>query len=77
MLVARVSDPKLKEALTASLEQTEGMYQRAAAALLAKDRRQAGVALQTANIQSLEAEPQDLASALVNFYFMVKERSIL
>jgi uncharacterized protein (DUF58 family) len=77
VLVARVSDPRLKEALAASLDGVEGMYQRAAAALLAKDRRHAGIALQTANIQSLEAEPQDLASALVNFYFMVKERSIL
>jgi len=45
--------------------------------LLQKDRRDAGVALSTARIHSLEAEPQDLASALVNYYFMVKEKSIL
>lgn len=76
-LVARVADPKLKDAAETSLDEVEGMYKRAAAALLAKDRREAGVALSTANIHSLEAEPQDLASALVNFYFMVKEKSIL
>lgn len=76
-LVARVADPKLNEASQASLDDVQGMYKRAASALLAKDRRDAGVVLSTANIHSLEAEPQDLASALVNFYFMVKEKSIL
>ncbi|MBN9503364.1 MAG: DUF58 domain-containing protein [Armatimonadetes bacterium] len=76
-LVARVSDPKIKEAERASLEKIEGMYQRAAAAFLVKDRVDAGLVLSVANIHSLEAEPQDLASALVNFYFMVKEKSIL
>lgn len=76
-LIARVSDPKLKEAASIELAEVRGMYQRAAAALLMKDRKEAGVALSTANIHSLEAEPQDLASALLNFYFMVKEKSIL
>jgi uncharacterized protein (DUF58 family) len=76
-LVARVSDPHLREANEFSLDTVAGMYKRAAAALLAMDRKEAGVALSTANIHSLEAEPQDLASALVNFYFMVKEKSIL
>ena len=77
VLIARVSDPKLKDALQAPLDQVQAMYLRSAAALLAQDRREAGVALSTANIHSLEAEPQDLASALVNFYFLVKEKSIL
>ncbi len=77
VLIARVSDPKLNDALHYALEDVKGMYLRSAAALLAKDRRDAGVVLSTANIHSLEAEPQDLASALVNFYFMVKEKSIL
>ncbi len=76
-LVARVSDPKLNEAAEEPLSEVQGMYRRAAAALLMKDRKEAGVALSTANIHSLESEPQDLASALVNFYFMVKEKSIL
>lgn len=77
VLVARVADPRLANAAEASLEHQQGMYMRAAAALLAKDRREAGIALSVANIHSLEAEPQDLATALVNFYFMVKEKSIL
>ena len=77
VLIARVSDPKLKEAAAAPLEDTAGMYTRAAAALMAQDRQEAGVALATANIHNLEAEPQDLASALVNYYFLVKEKSIL
>ena len=77
VLIARVADPKLGEAASAPLDSVEGMYTRAAAALMAQDRREAGVALSTANIHSLEAEPQDLASALVNYYFMVKEKSML
>jgi uncharacterized protein (DUF58 family) len=77
VLVARISDPKLREAADASLNSVSGMYTRAAATLLAQDRRDAGIALSTANIQSLESEPQDLASALVNYYFIVKEKSIL
>ena len=77
VLVARVSDPRLNEAADAPLEEPNGMYVRAASMLLQKDRRDAGVALSTARIHSLEAEPQDLASALVNYYFMVKEKSIL
>lgn len=76
-LVARVSDPRLNAAAEAPLDEVAGMYERAAATLLIRDRKEAGVALSTANIQSLEAEPQDLAAALVNFYFMVKEKSIL
>lgn len=77
VLIARVSDPRLKDALDASLADATGMYTRAAAILFARERRDAGVALSTANIHNLEAEPRDLASALVNYYFLVKEKSIL
>jgi uncharacterized protein (DUF58 family) len=76
-LVALVTDPKMNEAANAPLEDVRGMYVRAAAALLTKDRKEAALALNTANIHHLEAEPQELASALVNYYFMVKEKSIL
>jgi uncharacterized protein (DUF58 family) len=76
-LVARVADPRLRNAAQTPLDTVSGMYKRAAAELLAQDRREAGVVLSTSNVNSLEAEPQDLASALVNYYFMVKEKSIL
>lgn len=76
-LVARVADPRMRNAAQTPLDNVSGMYKRAAAELLAQDRREAGVVLSTSNVNSLEAEPQDLASALVNYYFMVKEKSIL
>jgi uncharacterized protein (DUF58 family) len=77
IVVARVSDPKLREALHVTIEKPADLYMKAAANLLQSDRKAAGSALSAAGINSLEAEPQDLAAALVNHYFTVKERSIL
>jgi uncharacterized protein (DUF58 family) len=76
-LVARVADPRLKEALNVTIQKPADMYIKAAANLLQSDRRAAGSVLSTVNIHSLEAEPQELASALVNYYFVVKEKSVL
>lgn len=77
LLLARVSDPKLMEALNPPMEKVEDMYLSAAAGLLVMDRRAATSVLSAANIHNLEAEPQELAAALVSFYFDVKERSLL
>jgi uncharacterized protein (DUF58 family) len=77
LLIARVSDPKLKEALDPPMEEVTDMYLSAAAGLLVADRRAATSVLSAANIRNLEAEPQDLAAALVSYYFDVKERSLL
>lgn len=77
LLIARVADPKLKEALDPPMEQVNDMYLAAAAGVLVADRRKATSVLSAANIHNLEAEPQDLAAALVSFYFEVKERSLL
>ncbi|MFI5384533.1 MAG: DUF58 domain-containing protein [Fimbriimonadales bacterium] len=77
LLLARVSDPKLKEALEPAMEKVEDMYLSAAAGLLVTDRRAATSVLSAANINNLEAEPQDLAASLVSYYFDVKERSLL
>lgn len=77
LLIARVSDPKLKEALDTPMEKVQDMYLSAAAGLLVADRRAATSVLTASNIQNLEAEPQELAAALVSFYFDVKERSLL
>lgn len=77
MLLARVSDPKLGEALDNPIDDVGGMYLSAAAGLLVADRRAATSVLTAAGIRSLESEPQDLAAALVSFYFDVKERSLL
>lgn len=75
-LLVRVSDAHLKVALNAKVAEG-GMYEKAAAILVETDRREAASVLDAAGVHHLEAEPQDLASALVSYYFSVKERSLI
>lgn len=77
VLLARVTDPNMGAALEAPISKVEDMYLVAATDLLMADRRAATSVLSTARIRNLEAEPQDLAAALVNYYFDVKERALL
>jgi len=77
LLIARVSDPRLKEATDTPMEKVEDMYISAAAGLLVSDRKAATSVLSASNIHNLESEPQDLAASLVSYYFDVKERSLL
>jgi uncharacterized protein (DUF58 family) len=76
-VIARVLDSRLDEVLSAPIENVKGMYLKSAAALLTKDRVAAKSLVAASGIHNLEAEPQDLAAALVNFYMVVKERSLL
>lgn len=76
-LVARVSDPNLAEVAHAGIRSKDDMFLKAAALTFTDDRKRAGTRLNAADIHQLDAEPQDLAVALVSFYFMVKERSLL
>jgi uncharacterized protein (DUF58 family) len=76
-LLARVSDPRLKELTELELIEVEDLYRKAAAHFVFDDRKLAGSVLDSHGIHSLQAEPQDLAASLVSFYFMVKERSLL
>lgn len=76
-LAVRVADPNLKEVAQASIHSAEDLYMKAAALTFAEDRVKAATVLTTQNIHQFESEPQDLASDLVSFYFMVKERSLL
>ncbi len=68
VLLCRVADPKLAAARKAPLELPDGMYLRAAAALLDDDRRTAGGVLSGAGVRVLEADPEELAAALVGAY---------
>ncbi len=77
LLIARVSDPRLKEAVDPPMTQVDDMYLSAAAGLLISDRRAATSVLGASNIHNLESEPQDLAASLVSYYFDVKERALL
>jgi uncharacterized protein (DUF58 family) len=76
-LLARVRDPKLDEAQRRKPNSIRDLYTRAAAELLMEDRRAAAKVLDAAGLHTLEAEPDDLAKALVSYYFLVKERSLL
>lgn len=76
-LLVRVLDPKVDELRRAPLSTEQAMYSRAAATLILQDRASAKTIIETAGIQTLDSEPQDLAISLMNYYFMVKERSLL
>jgi uncharacterized protein (DUF58 family) len=76
-LLARVSDPRLKELFVKELESVDDLFLRTSALLFISDRKKATVALSAAGLHSLEAEPQDLAAALVSFYFDVKEKALI
>lgn len=76
-LLARVSDPRLKELADSGLNVLDDLYFKAAALTFVGDRKRAGTVLDSAGVHSLDSEPQDLAAALVSYYFMVKERSLI
>lgn len=77
VLLARVGDPRLREVLDKPVEDVPSMYQKTAARMLKADAFEAQTVLQSAGIHTLEAEPQELAAALVSYYFMVKEQALL
>lgn len=76
-LLARVADPRLFELAHAGVETRGDLFRRAAAQQLESERARAGSTLSGRGIHTLDAEPQDLATALVSFYFDVKERGAL
>ena len=76
-LLARVSDPKLQEAAYTPIEEVADLYLRSGALMLHSERRTIGSMLTMAGLHTLEAEPQDLAAALVSYYFTVKEQALL
>jgi len=76
-LLASVSDPGLKEGVERTVEGLDDLYMKAASLFFYSDIKRGASVLSGAGIHNLEAEPQDLAAALVSFYFMVKERSLL
>jgi uncharacterized protein (DUF58 family) len=76
-LLARVSDPRLERLYDQPLEDRKSFFERTAADLLISERRKVSLILNQAGVHNLEAEPDDLSAALVNFYFVVKERSLI
>jgi uncharacterized protein (DUF58 family) len=76
-LLCRITDPRIHEVEQQPTLAVRDMYSKAAAAVLTHDSRAALGMLSNAGVHVLDAEPQELASALVNFYFNVKERGML
>lgn len=76
-LVVRVADPDLLRSAAGRVESEEDLFQKAASLQFVNGRQKAGSLLDAGGFHSLETEPQDLAAALVSFYFQVKERSLL
>jgi uncharacterized protein (DUF58 family) len=76
-LICRVQDPRVDEMLHLNVTTVADMYRKAAASMLMEDRKAATTIVGSAGIHNLDSEPQDLAAKLVNYYFHVKERSLL
>lgn len=76
-VLARVSDPKLAELVDSQVENRNDLYLKASAMLFVADRKEASIPLKVAGLHNLEAEPQDLAAALVSFYFETKEKALI
>lgn len=76
-VLARVSDPRLKELIHQPLDSLDDLYLRTGALMFREDKKRAESVLGAAGLHTLEAEPQDLAAALVSFYFEVKEKALL
>lgn len=76
-LLVRVTDPQVDEVMAAPIQTVRDMYRYSAGHLVMEDRREARSVISSSGIHTLDSEPQSLARALVNYYFMVKERSLL
>ena len=72
-----VSDPRLGRLATQKTTGPTQMYERAVALQVDDDRRQAIRQLEISGVRVVDAEPDALAQALVNFYTRVKARGEL
>lgn len=76
-VIGSVADPHLLEAANQPVRGPEDLFQRGSALMFSNLRKEAKSRLAMADVHSVDAEPQNLAAALVNFYFDVKDRSLL
>jgi len=77
VVLGSVADPKLLSAASGPVDAVPDLFRKGAALMFVSDRNAARSRLSLAEVHSLEAEPQDLAAALVSFYFEVKEKGLL
>ncbi|MCH8274323.1 MAG: DUF58 domain-containing protein [Armatimonadetes bacterium] len=71
-LVVTVSDPHLRSQLAADIETPSGPFLRTAAALYQREREAAHRLLNQQGVRTLDAEPEELGAALVNYYLRIK-----
>lgn len=76
-LLARIADPRLMELTKVDIADEAALYSKSAALKFVDERKRAGSVISNFGIHGLESEPQDLAAALVSFYFFVKDKSLL
>lgn len=76
-LLVNIADPRFREILRKEPETPDELFKFASAHFLTDERRQAASLLQTAHLNVLESEPQDLAKDLVSYYLDVKSRGRL
>lgn len=76
-LIVDVADPRLKEVLNQDMDSADSISAIRAAQWVVEDKRAAQSVVTGAGIHHLEAEPQDLGKALVNYYLDVKTRALI
>lgn len=77
LMVARVSDPQVKEMAGVALSEPEDLFKKSAGLWYQKERRAAEARLVGSGVQSIDAEPGGLSAALVSAYLVAKETGAL
>lgn len=77
VILVRVADPRLRELTRRPVTSVQSLFELAAAEWYADERAQSGKHLTTNRVRIVEAEPEDLAAALVSAYIGIKETGAL
>lgn len=77
VFVARVMDPNVAERVNMEIVKDGDLYLKAAGLWYDTERRRGTAHLTASKIENIEAEPKDLAAALVGAYLIAKERIAL
>lgn len=77
VFVVRVSDPNLRELRALRPTTVDQLQHRAAALWYARERSGADSVLTMRGVQNIDAEPQELSTALVTAYLNAKERALI
>jgi uncharacterized protein (DUF58 family) len=77
VFVARVSDARIKELVSREIVEDRDVFTKAAALWYTNERQRAEMVLQSGGVRSIDAEPEELAQALVSAYLIVKETAAL